>query len=329
MRDALANLLVETATKDDKFVVLSGDHGYALFDPLRAASPSQFINVGIAEQNMIGLAAGLARVGYRPCVYGLAAFVPIRVLEQIKLDICHAGLPLVILGDGAGLVYSTLGVSHQCGEDIACLRPLPGISIYSPCDRFELAASWKEALDSNTVSYIRLGKADRDPVHVAQLDNTNPVWTVTPTNSQKQPLIVATGAMACPATTFARNHRIPCLTVSRILPLHDVVMSAVRESLCAVVVEEHSSAGGLFSTIAESLVSGVDCDHFIPLQQIGLLSQFTKTAGTYENALSEHSINTPVLFRRLAEWLEGTKRPVHKHASVPSVHQDVRESCLE
>ena len=138
MRNALSDALVSLGKKDPNILLLTGDHGYALFDDFRRECPRQYINAGIAEQNMVGVAAGLARSGFRPIVYGLSAFVPIRVLEQIKLDVAHDHLPVIFIGDGAGFVYSHLGTSHQSTEDIACSRVIPNLSVYSPADRFEL-----------------------------------------------------------------------------------------------------------------------------------------------------------------------------------------------
>ena len=89
MRNAFSNALVEAARRDPRVVLLTGDHGYALFDEFRKSCPDQYINAGIAEQNMVGVAAGLAKGGFRPVVYGLSAFVPVRVLEQIKIDVCY------------------------------------------------------------------------------------------------------------------------------------------------------------------------------------------------------------------------------------------------
>src|SRR5437867_3611931 len=110
MRNAFSRALVDAALADPRLVLLTGDHGYALFDDFRRLCPGQYINAGVAEQNMVGVAAGLAKGGLRPLVYGLSAFVPIRVLEQIKLDVCSENLPVVFFGDGAGVVYSTLGI---------------------------------------------------------------------------------------------------------------------------------------------------------------------------------------------------------------------------
>src|SRR6266403_417208 len=109
MREAFAKALVRIAQGDARVVLLTGDHGYALFDTFRQVCPGQYLNAGVAEQNMVGVAAGLAKGGLRPVVYGLSAFVPMRVLEQIKLDVCYEQLRVVFLGDGAGVVYSSLG----------------------------------------------------------------------------------------------------------------------------------------------------------------------------------------------------------------------------
>ena len=140
MRTAFSRALVRAASADPRVVLLTGDHGYALFDDFRTHCPGQYLNAGVAEQNMVGVAAGLAKGGLRPIVYGLSAFVPMRVLEQIKLDVCYEALPVVFIGDGAGVVYSTLGTSHQSTEDVAALRALPNLGILSPADEIGRAS---------------------------------------------------------------------------------------------------------------------------------------------------------------------------------------------
>src|SRR5579871_3742770 len=165
MRSAFAEALVRLAKADPRVLLLTGDHGYALFDDFRRACPGQYINGGVAEQNLVGVAAGLAKGGFRPVVYGLSAFVPMRVLEQIKLDVCYEPLPVVLVGDGAGIVYSTLGTSHQCTEDVAALRAMPHLAILSPADAAEMTACMEMALRADTPVYLRMGKADLGAVH--------------------------------------------------------------------------------------------------------------------------------------------------------------------
>src|SRR5947209_4673427 len=167
MRDAFSKCLVDAGLRDPRLLVLTGDHGYALFDEFRRACPSQYINAGVAEQNMVGVAAGLAKGGFRPVVYGLSAFVPIRVLEQIKLDVCYEQLPVLFIGDGAGVVYGQLGSSHQSTEDLAALRGVPHMRILSPADAAEMTACMRLALASNGPVYLRIGKADLGLLHSA------------------------------------------------------------------------------------------------------------------------------------------------------------------
>ena len=169
MRKALSNTLVNLGKKDPRILLLTGDHGYSLFDDFRRECPTQYINTGIAEQNMVGVAAGLARAGFRPIVYGLSAFIPIRVLEQIKLDVAHDNLPVIFIGDGAGFVYSQLGTSHQSTEDIACSRAIPNLSVYSPSDKLELEQCLNIAYQDNSSVYLRVGKADLGDVHQMEL----------------------------------------------------------------------------------------------------------------------------------------------------------------
>ncbi|HEY2149107.1 MAG TPA: hypothetical protein VGH32_14300 [Pirellulales bacterium] len=165
MRNAFSKCLVEAGLRDPGVLLLTGDHGYALFDDFRRECPQQYINAGVAEQNMVGVAAGLAKGGFRPVVYGLSAFVPIRVLEQIKLDVCYEQLPVIFIGDGAGVVYSHLGSSHQSTEDVAALRAVPNMAILSPADAHEMTAAMSLAVSANGPVYLRMGKADLGAVH--------------------------------------------------------------------------------------------------------------------------------------------------------------------
>src|SRR5437899_4268382 len=172
MRKAFSKALVDAAVADPRLVLLTGDHGYSLFDDFRQRCPGQYLNAGVAEQNMVGVAAGLAKGGFRPVVYGLSAFIPIRVLEQIKLDICYEELPVVLIGDGAGVVYSTLGTSHQSTEDVSALRAIPHMSILSPADDREMAGAMALALAAEGPVYVRMGKADLGRVHPGEVELT-------------------------------------------------------------------------------------------------------------------------------------------------------------
>lgn len=295
MREMLSELIVSCARRDPKFVVLSGDHGYALFDAIRSQAPSQFINVGVMEQAMVGIAAGLAKTGFKPIVYGLSAFVPIRILEQIKLDVCNARLPVVFLGDGAGLVYSTLGVSHQSGEDVACLRPLPHIDIYSPCDENELRECFSEAIDSRRAAYIRIGKSDRGVVTPSSLKGTEAHTVV---ESTSPVAFVATGSLVSIAAEIAQDKNYSCISVPRIKPFSESLVQALARYEMIYVFEEHYRAGGLASAILEELsFRGLRVPH---LQSISLKEQFAVACGSHQYALSEHGLSDQQLRERFS-----------------------------
>ena len=302
MRQALSQLVLEAAEQDERFLVLSGDHGYELFDALRTRHPDQFVNVGVAEQSMVGIAAGLCRTGFRPCIYGLAAFVPMRVLEQVKIDLCYGSLPVILLGDGAGLVYSVLGASHQCGEDVACLRPLPHIAIYSPCDAHEFRACWIEAREGGHPSYLRIGKSHPDDIHSGPVPGTSPVIVSEAAADSAPAVIVATGAMVRVGRQFARTHGIRCISVPRLKPAPVDLIPLLADAQRVAVLEEHVSAGGLWSLVLEMLQSA-GMMRSLWVEPIGLRDAFTQSAGDHQHALGEHGLDDGQIADRLAHWL--------------------------
>jgi len=302
MRAAFSEALVRIAQADPSVLLLTGDHGYALFDEFRRVCPSQYINAGIAEQNMVGMAAGLARSGFRPFVYGLSAFIPVRVVEQIKLDIAHDGLPVVLIGDGAGFVYSHLGTSHQSTEDIACTRAIPHLSIYSPGDRFELASCMELAYQSALPCYFRMGKSDRGDVHVqAPNIEVGKLLNVKPGRSNDI-LFVATGSMLRTTLDIATQHYQDAAVWSApiIKPIDTKQLVALcRESCAVIVIEEHSVMGGLGSLIAETIAE------FAPtrLLRVGVEDKFSHYCGTYEYLLQEHGLDKGTIIRKIDGFL--------------------------
>jgi transketolase len=298
MRERLAEIFVEMASKDPRYMVLSGDHGYALFDPIRKHHPDQFINVGVAEQAMIGYAAGMAQVGLKPIVYGLASFVPMRVLEQLRLDICFPQHKVLIFGDGAGLVYSTLGTSHQCTEDIAVTSVLPNMTVYSPCDRYELEDCMEEAALKEGPSYIRLGKADRPEVHKERQMSTRP--RITHQSQHSKTLLVSTGSFSSPAQVIAKELNLNALSISRIKPLHQDLAEQIKDYDTLIFMEEHNRHGGLYSAGLEFLNQNQLLAHK-SIHSIAMNDQFNDKCGSYQYALSEHQLDDESLFARVRD----------------------------
>ena len=303
MRNAFSDVLVELAQADPNVLLLTGDHGYALFDPFRRHCPKQYINAGIAEQNMVGMAAGLARAGFRPFVYGLSAFVPVRVLEQIKLDVAHDDLPVVLLGDGAGLVYSHLGTSHQSTEDIACTRAIPGLCVLSPADRHEMTACMRAAYELRRPVYLRMGKADRGDVHATALHRIDvglPLQLRKGVSSA--PALIATGSMVRTALDIGAYYPDASIwSVPSIKPLHaEAICTIARSSSTLIVMEEHSTVGGLGSAIAE-----ITSEHNqIAVLRVGINDRYSMKCGTYDYLLKEHGLDERAIRVRINDFLD-------------------------
>jgi len=302
MRAALSKVLVNLAKKDSNVILLTGDHGYSLFDDFRRECPSQYINAGIAEQNMVGVASGLARSGFRPIVYGLSAFIPIRVLEQIKLDVALDCLPIIFIGDGAGFVYSHLGTSHQSLEDIACTRAIPNLSIYSPADRFELTQCMELAYRENSPIYLRLGKADRGDIHKSlSILEPRKILKVK-TGIIKECSFLATGSMVRTAIDIAVESypEASVWSVPIIKPINNIQIEKIcRDSKAIVVFEEHSKYGGLGSLVAE-----ISAEHSpIKILRIAVNDCFSEKCGTYEYLLKEHGLDIETIHANIRSFL--------------------------
>lgn len=306
MRAAFSNALVRLALADPKVLLLTGDHGYALFDELRKRCQDQYINAGIAEQNMIGMAAGLARVGFRPFVYGLAAFVPVRTVEQIKLDIAHDALPVVLLGDGAGFVYSHLGTSHQSTEDIACTRAIPGLQVLSPADRFEMMACMDYAYATEGPVYLRIGKSDRGDVHADPIGGLTAGRLLSVRAGRAdRPGLIATGSMVRTAVDVAAELDLAVWSAPVLKPLLAAdVCAAARATDGLVTLEEHSVLGGLGAAVTE-----ITSEHQpTRVLRIGVPDRFSEHCGTHAYLLREHGLDTGSVLTRIESFCRTVAR---------------------
>jgi transketolase len=315
MRDAFSRNLVQAALADPRLMLLTGDHGYALFDEFRRVCPEQYINAGVAEQNMVGIAAGLAKGGFRPVVYGLSAFVPIRVLEQIKLDVCYEQLPVVFVGDGAGVVYGQLGSSHQSTEDIAALRALPNMAILSPADAYEMITCMKLAFEPAGPVYLRMGKADLGVIHASPpLFDWGGLCEV---RAGAGPVAwIATGSMVTTALAVASDWpdsavwSAPCIK-----PLDARQVAAIcRQHEAVIVLEEHSVYGGLGSAVAE--IAAANAPTWIC--RIGIADRFSERCGSYAYLTREHGIDVASVRAQVERFLQcaGCASSVHPSGSL-------------
>ena len=294
MREILSNFLADSASENKNFYVFSGDHGYALFDKIRKTTPEQFINTGVTEQAMVGCAAGMAKTGKKVAIYGLACFIPMRVLEFIKMNICYENLPVIILGDGAGTIYTTLGASHQCGEDIACLKTLP-IKIFSPADKYEMEACLKAAYTLPMPSYIRIGKSDKPAIHSAPIKLSEMIPVI---SKSSETVILATGSMVSTAVEICQTKSFSLFSCP-VLSFNDksIFINELKKYKNIITMEEHSVHGGFGSTISD-LISENNLG--ARLIKFGITEYFTKGCGSYEYAIQFHKLDKESILSRLS-----------------------------
>lgn len=260
MRNAFADEMTRLAGEDPRVVLLSGDIGNRLFDPFKAAVPERFLNAGIAEANMVGVAAGMALSGLRPVVYTIAPFATTRCLEQIRVDVCYHGVPVVIVGVGSGLGYASLGATHHSCEDMAFLRALPGMAVVAPGDPWEVRAALRAALARSGPVYIRIGKKGEPAVHASRPDFAIGRGIVLEEGSDV--CLVAAGtllpvAAAAAALLRGRGVSVRLVSLHTVKPLDAALIEdAFARFKVVATVEEHGLIGGLGAAVAEWLVDG-------------------------------------------------------------------------
>lgn len=301
MRESFSKNLVDLVKKNSNTYLLSGDHGYALFDLLRREKPEHFINAGVAEQNMIGVGAGLSKLGLYPIMYGLSCFIPIRVLEQIKIDFCYENLPGLFIGDGAGIVYSYLGTSHQSTEDISALRAIPNISILSPCDVHEFNICFAWAVRQISPVYLRVGKDNLGEVHKKEISSfsNEPICII---NNSNKIGIYATGSMVKPCVDLIEQGRVNAdlYSVPVLKATNKINFSqSLKKYSKVITVEEHSIYGGLGDIIAaEAAELGR-----VQVKKIGIEDRYSKYCGSYSYLIKEHGLDVDSIEKKIMLWI--------------------------
>lgn len=255
MRNHFAKVMVDLAKQDDRVVLLSGDIGNRLFDNLKDVAPDRVINCGIAEQNMMSVAAGMGMNGLLPVVYTITPFTTYRCLEQIRVGACYHESPVIIVGTGSGMSYTSLGPTHHSMEDMAVLRTLPGMQVIAPADSVELELALKSAMQSGKPTYIRIGKKGEPILH-----ETIPQFSIGKSINLKQGTdvaMLATGVVVSEAIKAAEELESRGISVSvdsfhTIKPLDVERLENIFSSFKTVaVVEEHGKIGGLYGAISE------------------------------------------------------------------------------
>lgn len=288
MRRTCLNKVFELAQKDPRVVFIGSDLGPGVLDPMKKAMPERFFMEGVAEQNVIGMAAGLAMEGFIPYVNTIATFITRRCFEQVAIDVCLHNLPVRLIGNGGGAVYAPLGPTHLAIEDIAIMRALPNMAIVAVPDAEEMSRFMDKTLDWPGPIYIRLAKGG-DPIVTRPEDG----FEIGKANLLREPsdvLIVATGIAvnrALQAAEELKGEGIGCgvLNMHTVKPLDTGrLLELSRQVRLLVTVEEHVLAGGLGSAVLETLSDNLPGE-MPKVIRFGLPDAFPQEYGSQDSML--------------------------------------------
>lgn len=255
MRNAFADEVTKLGLEDRRVVLLSGDIGNKLFDKFKDNAQGRFFNCGVAEANMMGVAAGMALNGLRPVVYTITPFTTTRCFEQIRVDACYHGAPVIIVGTGSGLSYAELGPTHHSLEDMAILRTLPGMTVLAPCDEVELRGLLRAAVQLPGPAYMRIGKKGEPILH--KRDAALQIGRAVTLREGRDVCLIGAGTIlseVVKAADLLAGERINARVESfhTVKPLDEARLKELFAAYPLVAVaEEHGVVGGLGGSVAE------------------------------------------------------------------------------
>ncbi len=284
MRDAFIRTLTEMAARDPRVLLITGDLGFGVLTHFAARFPRQYLNAGVAEQNMTGLATGIALEGYVVYTYSIANFPTLRCLEQIRNDVCYHHANVKIVAIGGGFAYGPLGASHHATEDLAVMRAMPNMTVIAPGDLMETSAATQAVFEFPGPCYLRLGRGGESQIHAGVIDFR--IGRAVTLFAGDDVVLISTGGILGNAHAACQRLRalgmdVGLISMHTLKPLDTTaVISAAHQARLIVTIEEHSIYGGLGSAIAEMLA-----EHPHPrarLKRIGLPSAFPPVVGDQE-----------------------------------------------
>ena len=277
MRTAFIKELIEQARAHPEVFLVVGDLGFSVVEPFSSEFPDRFLNAGVAEQNMTGVAAGLASEGYHVFTYSIANFPTFRCIEQIRNDIVYHRLPVTVVSVGAGFSYGNLGYSHHAVQDVAIMRSLGEIAIISPADPGETRRSVEWLAANPQPSYLRIGRAGEPVLHDRAFSPLEPVEIV---SGGSKTAVVACGSILQVALAGVRlfnaekpvDSWVSVISMPVLNPVSEESVSGLRRFDRIIALEEHIAAGGLGSILREHLPHSVEVVSMSsPLSVLGLV----------------------------------------------------------
>lgn len=304
MRSAFFGAVTELARRDPRVMLLTGDLGFMAIERYREAVPLQFHNAGVSESNMVGMAAGLAMAGHHVFVYSIIPFITLRVSEFVRNDICYQGLPVTVVGVGAGYAYSNQGFTHHATEDLAIMRALPGLTVLAPADPPEVEACVELISRQAGPVYLRLGKAGEPRVHteVPVVERGRALVLRKGTDAT----LMACGSIVAVALTAAsklaeQGVSAGVYSMVSVKPIDEpVIRHAAATARALATIEEHSIVGGLGSAVADVLAS---TRTHPPLLRFGFRETLVDRAGSHAHLLASHGVTADAIAQAVLQTL--------------------------
>ena len=303
MRNHLINKITELAEEDKNIILITGDLGFGVLESFQKKFPKRFINVGIAEQNMATVAAGLALEGNTVFIYSIGNFPTLRCIEQIRNDICYHNANVKILAVGSGFAYGTLGMTHHATEDLAIMRALPNMKVFTPCDSISAEAIAQDICKINGPCYVRLERGGEPEIF--SKDEKFEIGKLKEIRKGYDIAVITIGTVINEAIKAAdilreKNNYISVYSVYSLKPIDkEQILEIAKEYKYIITVEEHQITGGLGSTIAEIIAENNMVTKII---RLGLNDEFTSVVGNQEYLREVYKINYKNIIKICEEY---------------------------
>ncbi|MBV8189943.1 MAG: transketolase [Alphaproteobacteria bacterium] len=315
MRKRSLDMVHALAKRDERVVFIGSDLSPNLLGEMKKEFPSRYYMEGIAEANVIGMAAGMAMEGFIPYVNTIATFITRRCYEQVAVDLCLHDLPVRLIGNGGGYVYAPLGPTHQAIEDIAIMRALPHMTVTAVCDADEMTRLMDASLEWPHPIYIRLAKGG-DPV-ISKPERGfaigKAIDMIDGSPAQSDVLLICTGvatteALKAAKTLSAESIRCRLLHVHTVKPLDtEAILQAASNTRLIVTVEEHNVVGGLGSAVLEALADGLT-GSLPPVKRLGIPDRFSDRYGSQQALMASLGFDANGISAAVRAALAGAKQ---------------------
>jgi transketolase len=303
MRNAFINTLMLLAEKEERIYLLTGDAGFTILERFIEKFPGRYLNVGIAEANLIGVAAGLALSGKIVFCYSIIPFVTMRCFEQVRVDLCYQKLPVKLVGVGEGVTYGTAGATHHAIEDIAIMRALPNMTVICPGDPFEMENAVAASLALSGPCYIRLGKSGEAKIHASREIGFTLGRGIKVREGQGA-VLISTGNMLPAAAEICRKlaergFQPGLVSMHTVKPIdRDLIQALPARYRLVATLEEHNVIGGLSSAVGDVIL-----EEQLPLRLIkfAIPDRYACVAGSQEYLRKDFGLATDDILARLEQ----------------------------